>query len=251
MQLQWEVLIFIGTISITIPLIFFYLLFIQYRRRRIHHIKEMKDLQYAYEQTLLKSQIEIQEQTLRHVSQELHDNIGQILSLVSLNLNTIAGSDQQRVSYTAGLVAKAMADLRSLSKSLNPDRINHIGLKDAIRHELLQLERTGKFKTHFSIDNPCEHLTSNQTIILYRMIQEVLNNIIKHANASEIIVNLTGNQAITTISITDNGEGFDPQIIQNNGLGLQNLRKRSQMISANMDIISQINAGTTVSFQIR
>ncbi|MES3017330.1 MAG: ATP-binding protein [Bacteroidota bacterium] len=210
----------------------------------------MKDLQFEYGQTLLKSQLEIQEQTLRHISREIHDNIGQVLSLVSLNLNTVVVTDQDKLKFTSGLVTKAIDDLRGLSKSLNPDRVQMIGITESIKTELDQLERTGIFHTTLNAERDLREISPEKTIILYRMIQEVLNNIIKHSRAAKVIIRFHGDDNTDLISITDDGCGFD--LTHNSpGIGLQNLRQRAIMINAELTITSKINEGTTVSFSLK
>lgn len=243
-------LIFIGTASLSVLLIFFYLLFIQYSRRKVEHLKQMKNLQFEYEQTLLRSQIEIQEQTLQYISREIHDNIGQVLSLVSLNLNTIEASDKDKLEFTGNLVTKAIDDLRGLSKSLNPDRVQLIGLTESIKTELDQLERTGRFETDLDIKNALSEISQEKTIILYRMIQEVLNNIIKHSRATKVTVLIQNTDGNDMICITDNGTGFNQEDCPS-GLGLQNLTQRAAMINAELIINSKINEGTSVSFTLK
>lgn len=242
-------LIFIGTASLSVLLIFFYLLFIQYSRRKIEHLQQMKDMQFEYGQILLKSQLEIQEQTLLHISREIHDNIGQVLSLVSLNLNTIGASDTEKLKFTRNLITKAIDDLRGLSKSLNPERVQMIGITESIRTELGQVEKTGLFQTKLIVGADIDDISPEKTIILYRMVQEVLNNIIKHASADKIDVVIEGRSGQGKISIADNGCGFN---VQDNttGMGLQNLTQRAVMINAEVKIVSSINKGTTVSFTL-
>lgn len=243
-------LIFIGTASLSVLLIFFYLLFIQYSRRKIEHLKQMNDMQFQFEQTLLKSRIEIQEQTLQYISREIHDNIGQVLSLVSLNLNTIEPSEKDKLDFTGSLVTKAIEDLRSLSKSLNTDRVQTIDLTQSIIAELDQLERSGRFKTNLQIETVLGEISSDKKIILYRMIQEVLNNIIKHSKATEILVNICSHGIENVISISDNGCGFKTDR-NSSGLGLNNLKQRALMINARLKISSKINEGTSISFAIK
>ena len=243
-------LIFIGTASISVLLIFFYLLLIQYSRRKIEHLKQMKDLHFAYEQTLLNSHIEIQEQTLKHISSEIHDNIGQVLSLVSLNLNTIETSDKNKLDFTSELVTKAIDDLRGLSKSLNPDRVKMVGLTESIKVEIDQLNRTGSFETSFKIKRELGEISPEKTIILYRMVQEVLNNIIKHSKASKVHIQFDGNEVENIICITDNGLGFNINNVSL-GLGLHNLKERAAMIQVGLKISSEINEGTSVSFSLK
>src|SRR5690349_7079912 len=125
--------IIIGTAAMLFFVIFFYLFFLQMHRRRTIHEKEMYDLKAQYERTLFQSQLEIQEQTFRNISQEIHDNIGQVLSLAKLNLNTIphTGGTTDKISLTEELLGKAINDLRDLSRSMHPEKIADIGLTNA------------------------------------------------------------------------------------------------------------------------
>ncbi len=226
----------------------FLLLFI--KKKRVLQ-KEKEIMKANYEQTLLQSQIEIQEQTLRHISQEIHDNIGQVLSLVSLNLNTMDPGDAGKLLLTDELVAKALQDLRALSKSLNPERVQQVGIAEAIDNDLKILERTGKYKTRLDIEPGLSFFSPEKTVILYRMIQEVLTNIMKHAHADEIVVAFTESEQAYTISVSDNGRGFDTSQGQQNGIGLRNISQRAALIGAEMEIISTLQQGTAVSFYIK
>lgn len=213
--------------------------------------REKEEMKKIYEQTLLESQIEIQEQTLRHISQEIHDNIGQILSLVSLNVSSIVTVDLEKRAFTRELLSKAMKDLRGLSKSLNPERIMMVELEVAIKNELEKLERSGDYKTELIIKNKISIVNENNKIILFRMIQEIMNNVIKHAKATQIKITFDTDDSQDFLTIEDNGIGFDILKLNNNGIGLSNIEKRSQMINATVNIESELNKGTAITFIIK
>src|SRR5689334_19039339 len=145
------VIVIVGCAVILFFVIFFYLLIIQLHKRRILHQKEMFDLKSQYERTILQSQLEIQEQTFRNISQEIHDNIGQVLSVAKLSLNTIPQTSQngtsEKIALAEELLGKAIGDLRDLSKSLHPEKIAEIGLTNAIRHELQLVQKTARLST--------------------------------------------------------------------------------------------------------
>ncbi|MEI2749016.1 MAG: histidine kinase [Ferruginibacter sp.] len=113
-------------------------------------LREKQAIQLRFQQELLQTQIEIQEQTLKTISQEIHDNVGQILSLAKLNLNIFpAANDEQqtKINDTKQLVSKAIIDLRNLSRSMYGDQLNELGLNDAIANELSIIRNTGQFNT--------------------------------------------------------------------------------------------------------
>lgn len=234
-------------------LIFLYLLIIQLHRRRILHQKEMYDLSKQFEQTLFQSQLEIQEQTFRNISQEIHDNIGQVLSLAKLNLNAVDPS-AEKIALTEELLGKAISDLRDLSKSLHPEKIGDIGLVNAVKQELLILEKTTNLKTVLEIDeetNP-QQINREKSIIAFRIIQEVLHNVIKHAKAKEVAVAFKTKSDKTVIEIADNGRGFSPEKLNETetGIGLRNMQQRSQQINADFVLHSTPEKGTTVLLTI-
>ncbi len=213
--------------------------------------REQEEMKKIYEKTILQSQIEIQEQTFRHISQEIHDNVGQILSLVSLNVSSMPTTDIEKRTFTRELVAKAVADLRDISKSLNPERIQVLELVHTIKHELDLLEKSGNYHIELLVNNPIEGLSAERKIILFRMIQEVMNNIIKHAKASSIKIVLDQNEESDLISIIDDGIGFSQEWPMNQGIGLSNIKKRGEMIKTSVTIESILNRGTTVNFSIK
>lgn len=235
--------LFIAIVIILVIISVFMLVILSYyNSRKIKSIRETETLKREFEQALLKTQLEVHEQTMRQISQEIHDNVGQVLSLVNLNLQTMNGNDKEKIAGTASLVNKAINDLRSLSRSLNPESLARTGLVQLIRNELHQLEKTGRFKAQLHAEADMD-VPPDQLIILYRMFQEVLNNIIKHSGASAIEVAVTENK----ISVADNGKGFD-QEQQAAGIGLLNLRQRAKVIGAAIQIDSFPGKGTNITF---
>jgi signal transduction histidine kinase len=130
---------------------FFFLLFLQNSRRKFQYEQELQLIQTRFEKTLLETQLEIQEQTFTQISQEIHDNIGQVLSLVRLNVNRFSVAvDEEKINQTDRLLGQAITDLRQLSHNLNSDYLQRAGLMEALAQLLNNLERTGKFTTKFS-----------------------------------------------------------------------------------------------------
>ncbi|HKO81555.1 MAG TPA: ATP-binding protein [Chitinophagaceae bacterium] len=204
-----------------------------------------------FEQTLLKSKLEIQEHTFNDISREIHDNIGQVLSLVRINLNTLkAPDDADKVNLMDELMGKAITDLRSLSHSLDADHIRNKGWMIAVAKLLNDLQKTGKYKVDIEQDEDLPALGNDKPIILFRMIQEIINNIIRHAAANAIHLAAKKENSKLVIKLSDNGKGFDTN--QNSGgVGLQNLKNRSKMINADLAITSEPGKGTTVTISIK
>ncbi len=250
----------IGIILVLLILLGFIVSFLfKYKNRQIKHQAEMESVKEKYNQEILKTQLEIKEQTLKYISEEIHDNVGQVLSLAVLNLSAIElyNTDKAaiKIENITRLVEKAVADLRNLSKTLDADNIANVGLVSIIRFEMDLLEKTGVYKTSFKLSGEEKRLNGQKEIILYRIIQESLNNIIKHAKASFIKINLSFSDSHMSIEIADNGKGFDTsgsteKNIYKNGAGINNIKKRAHLIGGSLDINSVPSAGTTISMTI-
>jgi len=243
-----------GTITLLILGISMASFLFLYRSRHRRLLQEKEQLRLSYERELLKSQLEIQEQTFRHISQEIHDNIGQMLSLAKLNLATMNASQplglEQKIADSKKLVSQAIYDLRDLSHGLSTDYIADLGLVRGIEHELDMVRKSGGYETALNIDGVPYLLDKQKELIIYRIIQQTLNNIIKHSASQKIIIHLRYNPDDLSLSITDDGKGFDLTPLNNNasfGLGIRNMHNRARLIGAGFQISSTLGKGTSVS----
>ena len=235
-------------LMLVVTILIFFRIYLK-RKNKLLVEKELMGIQF--EQTLLQSKLEIQEQTFHDISQELHDNIGQVLSLVSINLNTLNAPDEgDKVSKMDELLGKALFDLRSLSHSLDADYIRNNGWTGLVIKLMNNLQNTGKFTTSLQLDDDLPPLGTEKPIILFRMIQEVVNNIIKHADANTIFLKARKENDGLVITVQDDGKGFSENAVSG-GAGLQNLQNRAKMINAELAIRSQPGMGTLVTISIK
>jgi two-component system, NarL family, sensor kinase len=230
-----------------------------YKSRQAKHRVEMQSVKEKYDREILKAQLEIKEQTLKNISEEIHDNVGQVLSLVVLSLSAIELNDIEKASVKiesiTRLVETAVSDLRNLSKTLDAENIASVGLPALIKFELELLEKTGVYQTSFKLSGTEQKLDDQHEIVLYRIVQESLNNIIKHAGANSIKIGLNYSGRHLNIEIADNGIGFDiaaeaEKSIYKNGAGLKNMKRRAGLIGGSFDISSVLSEGTTVSVTV-
>ncbi len=240
------ILLFLGVLVI-------YFLF-QYQRRRYKHQQELKDLKEAFNQNLLQSKLEIQEQTLEHIAKELHANFSHLVSVININLGTINPTKpaemQERIAEAKSLAKQLMLELKALSVTLNTDHIMHTGFLTALENELNRLERTKLYKTILTKTGEEYRLRPENEIIFFRMCQEILNNIVKHAGAKTITVIVDYAPDLFTLQITDDGKGFDMAAAEKlsaekGSTGLRNIQNRSRLIDAAVTTTSQPGSGTT------
>jgi signal transduction histidine kinase len=227
-----------------------------YQQRRQKQEKEMAMVKDKYEREMLRSQLEIQENTFKTISQELHDNIGQMLSVAKLSLSVLPIEKQhpafEHSKAVQDILNKAIYDLSDLTKSLYTDRIGEIGLVESMRFELATIKRAGLIEVNFNMEGIPFLLNEQKSIFLFRMFQEIMNNILKHSQATAISVNVnyTGDNTFI-LKIEDNGVGFDIDEKKQShssikGVGLKSMFNRAELIGASINMISNVGKGTLV-----
>lgn len=248
--------IIISTVLLFIfsSLLMFY--FTQIQKRKFRHQQEVLELRDSFNQILLQSKLEIQEQTLDHIAKELHANFSHLVSLININLSAILaesnGSVRDHIIETKFLAKQLMADLKVLSVSLNSDHIMKTGFLKALEKELDRLRKTGKYDVTQMQTGQTYHLRPERGIILFRLCQEILNNIVKHSDAKTIKVSLDYTLSSLNLIISDDGKGFDLEASkinrdENESTGLMNIANRAKLINAELTIQSTIGSGTTVT----
>jgi len=252
--------IFSGTLLAFLLVGFIMAMFFFYQRRRNKQERELLRLKEEYEQEVLRSQLEIQETTMKSIAQELHDNVGQSLSLVKLWMSMApVGKDHEAyegVQNSKDLLQKVIQDMADLTKSLHTDRITDIGLSEAINFDLSSIRRAGVMKVEFEVLGDEFHFPEQKSIFIFRMYQEMMNNMLKHSKAASVQVSLSYSaNELFILKIQDDGVGFD--LLQkkeatagSSGLGLKSMRNRAKMIGADLAIQSEPGKGTRISVTV-
>jgi signal transduction histidine kinase len=224
-------------------------LIVVYRKKQREYQRQNSHLQETFRKELLHAQLESQEHTFKTLSQELHDNIGQVLSLAKLNISVYEmnqeGAANSHITETKALLNNAINDLRDISRMLHSDYVKEKPLEDSIKHELDALEHTRQFATDFLVQGTEFPISAERRLILFRIMQECLSNIVRHAAATQVSVSIAYREQDVHICITDNGVGFD-LAATSQGIGIRNMNNRSQMIGAQMKIDSAPGKGTVV-----
>ncbi|WP_454804547.1 sensor histidine kinase [Mucilaginibacter phyllosphaerae] len=225
-----------------------------YNKRKKRHIEEKALLELQFQQELLKAQVEIQEQTLNHISREIHDNVTQVLSFVKLNLAISAKATPQqaelKITESRNLVAQVINDLRDLSKSLSYDHIVQLGLVKTIEIEADRLNSSGIINITLAIGGNVRSLGEQRELVLFRIFQEALNNALKHSGAKQLKINLDYFDHLFNLTIQDNGVGFLTDTLPNGGSGLKNIVNRAALIGAAAVINSAPGKGCCIQITI-
>ncbi|RDC62866.1 sensor histidine kinase [Adhaeribacter pallidiroseus] len=248
------IIITTGTFIFLLTAGFITFFFYSYQQRLTAHLKEKEELKIIFQNEKLKAQLEMQEQTFHSISQEIHDNIGQILSLIRLNISTIKPDDyastEQKISISKELLDQAIEDLRDLSKRLNTEFVNQQSLSALLQFQLSLIQKAGYHHTTLEVHGEEEaNLDPEKKLIIFRIAQEALNNVIKHAAAQNIAVALVYLSDKIILSIKDDGRGLNPSkhsLITGwaNGVGTYNMYYRAHLIGAEFSLQSHPGEGT-------
>ena len=224
--------------------------FVVYQRRKNKLLQEQFEAKQRFEREISQSKIEMQEQTLKNVGWELHDNIGQLLSVANMQLNIFSKNLPETEKISAleikEIVANSLQEVRSLSKSLNNQVIGYAGLVVSVENELSRFQRMGVIETQLEVTGEKQEIPQQHSIILFRILQEFFSNVIKHAQASKLEVFIEFASEEIWIKARDNGSGFDKESIAKNS-GLFNMESRAELVNAKFTLNSSIGEGTFLS----
>jgi two-component system NarL family sensor kinase len=248
-------LIAIITITFLIMPAFMVIYFLIYTKKKRNHLEEKKRMKEDFDQEMLLAEQEVREQTMQTIGAELHDNIGQLLSLTTLTLKSIDTHNSlhsdEKVAASIELLGKAISEMRLLGKLLQGDQLLTLGLDNAIQQEVDWLTRSGNYAITFTNNfSPSQSQNPSKDLFCFRMLQEILNNIMKHAQAKHISINLAVNHHELQLTVEDDGIGFSNEIQKHQGSGLLNIKKRAAIVGGNATIQSQLQQGTSITIQI-
>lgn len=229
----------------------------KYKQRKKEYLAEIQIKNEIHQKELLATQLEIQESTMKQIGRELHDNIGQKLTLVSLYTQQLLHENKvpdvtDRIEQVSQIINHSIEDLRSLSKTLTNNKINHYGIIHLIEDEVALANTLKKCTVSFSHDFADEDLSFEHKSVLLRIIQEFIQNSMKHSECKSIKIALkSGENVVWDLRIKDDGVGFNTDEIKSNGIGLVNMKNRAQIIGADFALTSEKNVGTSLKIVLK
>ncbi len=229
----------------------FVLFFSTFQKRKNKLLLDKIQREREFEEELIKTQTEIQEQTLKNIGQELHDNIGQLLAVANMQLSLIASLTQDsiknKVDDAKKAVSEAIKDVRGLSKVLNSEVILNLGFQESLNTEIERLNRMNLLNAKLVSSGDQGVCKNNQdAIILFRILQEFISNTVKYSEATQLTIKLTYTTDNLQVVAEDNGVGFDIETIKK-GSGLINMKSRATLTNTKFNLISSPNKGTKLT----
>ncbi|MEL6811901.1 MAG: histidine kinase [Bacteroidota bacterium] len=248
-----EILLILYFIVVIFILVGFVVIFlVAFLRRKNKFIIERLEAQQRFEKELANSQLEIQEQTFKNIAWELHDNVGQLLSVANLQLNMLANTPtenmEEQIHETKEVIVATVEEVRSLSKTLNTEVILHNGLVKSVQVELERFNRLNFLQADLKIEGKERSMKSEDEIIIFRILQEFFSNVIKHARAKKLFVHLYYTSTGLEIRAEEDGVGFNTAK-KSHSSGLRNMKSRAKLLGASFELTSEIGKGTQLYLQ--
>lgn len=209
--------------------------------RSFIHAKNREKAQQAFSQELIKTQ----EQERTRIAKDLHDGLGQQITLLKMKARNAEQTELTTLAHTA------LEEVRSISRDLYPVTLTKLGLTNSIEQLLLELDEETDLFVSVEIDDVNPNFDEAEALNFYRFIQESINNVLKHASAQTLIVNINKQKNGIKVLIKDNGIGFEvSNMIKQNSLGLKTMAERISMLNGHLSISSKREEGTSILVQI-
>lgn len=226
-------------------------------RYRIKKQKEIDEKLVTEKQKQFEAVIEAEEKERKRIAGDLHDGVGQTMSAAKINLSTlqreIPFANQEQITAferVLALVDESCKEVRSVSHNMMPNTLLRSGLATAIRNFISQIDHR-VLNVDFYSEGLHESLETNKEVILYRVIQECVNNVIKHAAATRLTISLIKDEEGISVTVEDNGKGFDARTTDKlSGIGLQNIHSRITYLNGTVEWDSAPGKGTVVTLHI-
>jgi len=225
------------------------LLFYIFRQRQKRKEKEIEVLKRENQIRTLESLIEGEEKERIRIAKELHDGVNGDLSAIKFKLSSLLELNTSEIEEAIKMIDNSCNQVRAISHNLIPPSLENFDLLDAVEVYCDKLNTSLKQKIIFQHFGDKISITKKEEINIFRIIQELVNNSIKHAEASEINVQISCRNKSMQITVEDNGKGFDKENVKENGIGLKNIQSRVDYLQANMDILSN-SEGTSTTIEI-
>jgi signal transduction histidine kinase len=247
--------IVISTILFAVILVAVIAFIIQYRSRKLQYANETAVLKEKHHTELLNTELEIQNQTMQHIGQEIHDNIGQKLTLASLYIQQLAFENKgisinEKIESIGNIINQSLSELRQLSKSLTDNVIDNSSIITLLEKEFEKIRELKKYETKLIINVKEVTLPYQTKSVLLRVVQEFTQNSIKHAHCKTIATSLVVNKDQLKFILADDGVGFDMTNSASKGIGLINMKNRIELIGGSYFMQSHKNVGTILTIKI-
>jgi two-component system NarL family sensor kinase len=250
-------IVIIGVILLLLMAVSLLLFFFFSRKKIIEKELEKKSAEIKHQKDLIHATILTQENERKRIAQDLHDDISSKLNVIHLNSSLLLDGGLSEKEYSdvnksiIDITNRTLQSARKIAHDLLPPILNKFGLESAIEELVDDFNTSKKIVISYQLEYPKYHLDKTLELHLFRILQELINNSIRHGKAKNINLVLKINNSKLHLSYSDNGIGFDLKRTQlQKGLGMKNIESRVELLNGTLKIDSKINSGTTFTINI-
>jgi len=225
------------------------------KSKELNYQQELKNIHQNHQIKLTRAMLQGQDEERKRVARDLHDGLGGMLSLVKINLSGFAGkatlTPGNDLDAVINLLDESITELRSIARNMMPASLLKLGLEVSLK-DLCESMMSEKLNIDFQCLAVTDSIPIDEQMTIYRIIQELLNNVVKHADAKNVLLQCSQNQENFMITIEDDGKGFNPDSLhKKNGLGINNIKTRVAYLNGNIEIQSSDHtSGTIIHIEI-
>jgi signal transduction histidine kinase len=222
-----------------------------YQQQKTLHVQKISELEKEKKLLAAQAMMKGQEDERSRLARDLHDGVGGLLSGVRLSMSTMKGNmflpEESARSFEKVLAQldQSITELRRVSHNMMPEALIKYGLKEALENYCENLDASGNVRVQLQTYGMEERMEQSTEIVIYRIVQELLNNVLKHAGADFVLVQLVREGERFSLTVEDNGKGFDSSLVKG-GSGIANIKARIDYLNGSMDITSKPGEGTSV-----
>lgn len=237
----------IGTVAMLLLAGGLFFFFITYQRKLLKKQLELNKVKQDQQEKILRNTIQAQEKERKRIAQDLHDEVGAMLSVVKLNVGRIEKQTQDKAktvaTETKSYLDEVITQVRGISRALLPPSLEKLGLMSAIEDMANWVNKADEIQIECLKSGDAFRLDIKTELALFRVVQELVNNAIKHSGANRIFVHVRFSKKVAIV-IRDTGKGFNLEEKMNAGLGLKNLESRTEIVGARLKMKSEPGRGT-------
>jgi|GEM_PF-1793113 len=219
-------------------------------RQRFKLKAELAEEKERLQKNRFKTVMDAEEKERKRIARELHDGLGQLLSTARITIASLDSEVNPRVENSVKIIDMAVKEVRNISHNMMPNALVNVGLEAALKDIICKVDESGSVSGFYQ-SSISPNLEESTAISVYRVVQELVNNTLKYAEATEIKLEISGNEEWVSLSLSDNGKGFDTsKTLYSNGIGWNNIYSRVDLLGGKISVRSSPGQGTFVSISI-
>ena len=249
------ILIVTSIVVVAVLAVGFIVLYNVFQSRILQEIQDAHEKEMEYKNSLISNTIEVQERERCRIAKDLHDDIGSKLSIVNLNLNLLKTSIEPTeklnviIDHIESSLTDSITQARIISHNLYPPILDKFGIQSAIESLATEITRTGELSVETDINHQWKKFNSSDELHIYRILQELVHNTIKHAKATQVMISSEKKEGKIILQYEDNGKGIK-DVVDRVGLGMSSIETRISLLKGSMEIDKNLEKGYKAIFTL-